>query len=432
MSDTQHTAALPQTSEPRHGSRPWRLGQHVLFFGPGWFEMSTTLARTFALSMRALAKLTPRELERLPTGKSFRVELEAERGAVLLVRVPASVAAEYGVVDGQEAILILAPNADGETPEREEHRDRTLCVPISAHTQLHETKDAYYAAEQTVTALAGFALLARQSDALVTPERDRLVGESTAGPIRLLFALMRDYRSDSMRARWGHVRSILSQLYWRGRPLITSCGPVSDRTLSVRDFGPFQHGPVERWRVSRHVLEDASTVDLALARYADDLAAYEDARKLARKPRRRDSSKPRKRGKLPSKPTHPDHDKRPSTRGAVRIAPTIFEDSATHVCGQLASHIHRGVNAGPRAGVDLQLELWETMSGQAVARARTGRRRPSRRRTCAERVLRRAIARGTFCLRRHDTPEPIELSRPRGRTYLLSFESPPPRVAVSS
>jgi len=129
--------------------------------------MSTTLSRTLALSMRALAKLTPRELERLPVGQTFRVELEADRGAVLLVRVAADRAAEYGVRDGQEAILILAPNANGETPDFQEHQDRTLCVPISAHTTLHETDDAYYAAEQAVTALAGFALLARQSLSLI-------------------------------------------------------------------------------------------------------------------------------------------------------------------------------------------------------------------------------------------------------------------------
>jgi len=280
-----------------------------------------------------------------------------------------------------------------------------------------------------VTGRAGYAVLASPRDSVMTRERGRLVGESTAGPLRLLFALMRDDRSKSMRTRWERVRGILAQLYWRGQSLIAKEGPVHDRTLSVRDYGPFRHGPVERWRVSRHVLEDASTVDFALAKFADDLTAYE----LSRKPHKRDSSKSKKRIKTPKKPTHPDHDERPSTRGAVRIAPSIFTDSATHVCGQLAGHVHRGVNAGPRRGkIDLQLELWETTSGQAVARTRTSRRRPSRRRACAERVFKRAIARGTWCLRNHDTPEPDDLAKQRGRTYMLSFESPPPPKMAAS
>ena len=43
----------------RHGSSEWRLDQHKKIVGPHWFEVNTTLARTMALSFRAVAKVAP-------------------------------------------------------------------------------------------------------------------------------------------------------------------------------------------------------------------------------------------------------------------------------------------------------------------------------------------------------------------------------------
>jgi hypothetical protein len=446
MSDTDHRDDATQTPRARHGSREWRIEQHELFFGPGWLEITTTLARTFALSMRALAALTPRELERLPTGKSFSLELESGRGAVLIQKVESSKAHLFGLPGDKAAIAVLAPDADGKTPEAEQI-DRAVCVPLGWHATLHDTPDPFFAAEQIVCALTAFALLARQPDAVMTPERDRLVGESVRGPLRLLFAMMRDYRAETMRQRWATVRELLAQVFFRKSALISKLeGDAEDedttraRLRSARDLGPFAHGDVELWRVSRHALEDARTVDAALERYDAELAAFEAAPtqhpRTGGKGRKGRGHKSKATGRS-RRPVHPDRDPAPSSRGVTRVDPRAFKGSATHVCGQLPGHIHRSLNAGPRAGVDLQLEMWETMSGQAVTRARSGSRRPSRRRRCAQRVFTRAIAAGTFTLRRVDEGcPPIPLSRPRGRTYLLAFEGPapppPPSAAASS
>lgn len=407
-----------------HGSKPWRLFKAACFLGPAWYEIATDPGRRITASMRALAALTPLELELLEVGQTYPISIQGGRGAVILLKMTKEQSLQMGLEE--DGLIILAPNADGSTPPPEQHLTRAFCVPLTLHALLHSTPDPFHAADQCVMMLAAFAMLAHR-DRLMTESRDRLLYECKDVPKRVLFAMLRDYRSSSMRARWSKVREILSHVYLAGAPLIARVteepGAMTsgelDPSISAWDLGPFARGEVEVWRVSRHVLEDASVVDAALANYERAMTAWRGLTPEQRAERRGASGT----GALKHpEPVHPDN-ARCSARRATRLDPRDFEESAAGFCGLIPEHVHRAANAqGPKALRDLDLRHWEAGSGRSITRTKK-RQRPSRRKRAAARVTARAIARGTFAHRLGPEGETLPITRERGRTTLLVFTS---------
>lgn len=388
------TDTVSQENTFRHGSSPWRLQEHIKIVGPHWFEINTTLARTASLAFRALARIAPDVLLALEENQAIDVHLDEQPGFVRLIRMGADACKGLGA-SFEQGIGIIPPNADGSFPEKQKLNECGFLVPLSWHTRLHATKDPFFAADKMVAALLAFACGASR-DYEVLANRDRLFYECPCGPKRLLFTLCRGHEK-KMREEWTPIRELLSDVYWRGAPLLSTYEEELHPPVDARSVGPFEKEALMAYRVSRHVFEDAKKVDDAL----DAIARYH----------------PKKQKHSPRPPAHPD-DGGPAARGATSIDPRIFDESATGICGQMAMHVHAALNASSK---DQALSVWRAVSGRAVVRAHAPR--PSRRKKQARRVAERAIKKGSFAPRSKDEKE-VPLLRRAGREYVLAFDSP--------
>lgn len=361
--------------------------------GPHWFEVNTTLARTMALSFRAVAKVPPDTILALEENESIDVHLDEQPGFVRIVKMGKDACKGLGA-SFKQGIGIIPPNADGSFPEH--LNECGFLVPLSWPERLHATPDPFFAADKMVSALLAKTCGANR-DKTMLPNRDRIFYECPGGPKRLLFTLCRGHQKD-MREEWTPIRELLSDVYWRGAPLISIYEGDIHPTFDSRALGPFRKEPVIAYRVSRHLFEDAKKVD-------DALHAIEHWH-----PRKKKKGSPRP-------PTHPDEGG-PATRGATSIDPRIFDESVTGICGQMAMHVHQALNPST---MDLRLSTWRAVSGRAVVRAHTPR--PSRRKRQARRVAERAIEKGSFAPRIKDAKE-IPVLRRAGRENVLAFDSP--------
>ncbi len=381
--------------EPRRGTRAWRILEHREYVGEHWFHISTTLARTFPLSLRALANTPPEAIDALEARDTLEVPLDTG-GHVILRKLPHAVCKKKGF-PFTDAIAILAPNADGNLPPASEHKARAYVVPTAMLRTLHDTKDPYFAAEQMVAALTAMACgISRDNNALLK-DRSRLFFESPSAPKRMLFILCRGHEK-TMRERWLEVRGMLEQVYLRDEPLIQKHDSPLTKQVDVRAFGPFKKEAAVAWRVSRHVLEDI------------------DARS-----KRNARAGKKKKGRAKNEASEPG--KTPASKGATSVDPSIFQESATGITQQLALHVHRALNPATR---DLQLDVFAHVSGHAISRTRTPR--PSRAEARAKRSVSCAIKRGTFRARTRDARS-VPLLRRSGRLQLIAYA--PPLVATT-
>lgn len=379
----------------RHGSSEWRLDQHKKIVGPHWFEVNTTLARTMALSFRAVAKVPPDAMLALEVGESIDVHLDEQPGCVRIVMMGKDACEGLGA-SFEQGIAIIPPNADGTFPEKQNLNDCCFLVPLSWPERLHATKDPFFAADKMVSALLAKTCGANR-DKEMLPNRDRLFYECPGGPKRLLFTMCRGHQIN-MREEWTPIRELLSDVYWRKAPLVSVYEGDIHPTFDSRALGPFRKESVIAYRLSRHLFEDANKVDATL-----HAIKHWHPRK-----KKKGSSRP---------PTHPDEGG-PAARGATSIDPRIFDESVTGICGQMAMHVHQALNIST---MDLRLSAWRAVSGRAIVRAHTPR--PSRRKRQARCVAERAIKKGSFAPRIKDTKE-VPVLRRAGREQVLAFDSP--------
>ena len=369
------TETTPPTNatEPRRNTRDWRIIKQRDYVQSYWFRINTTLARTIALSLRALSKVTPEAIATLGVGATLSLPLDPGAGNVLIKKLGKGKCKKLGL-PFEEGLAIIAPGATGALPSQQSRNRDLFIVPASIVTALHARKDPVFATQQMVAALLAMACGASRDNDL-QEDHSRLFYESALGPKRMLFIMVRGHDAE-MQARWRVVRDLLAQVYFRSEPLVRPHDGAIDEQRDLRDLGPFRKEALEAWRLSRHVFEDDGARDKSKGRGGT------------------------------------------ASMGATSVDPTIFQGSATGIVDQLALHVHRALNASTK---DLSVAVFEHTSGRAMARTRTPR--PSTRRARARRPVSLAIARGTF-MRRTNDEQQVPILRRAGRRYLLAYTSP--------
>ena len=398
------------TSALTHGSLSWRHHQRDAYLGHWWFSVGTRFARALPLALRACASLTARELEALPVGRVQRIDLSEGKGKIGVLKLSEGAARKYSNERdfSGEMLAIFTPNANGVLDEKlsEARVDNdAIVMSLEGHELLHQMKDPYKGSEQLVAAALGFCAMADR-DRIELEDHSRAVLEAEGGIKRLMFAIDRDWRSRAMRERWEHVRETLTHVFFRRERVIAridsdQIDPILEGTgqsYELRELGPFAAGELELWRVSRHILEDASLVD-------EMSLSHKLRQKKARK--RGEEQKPR--GKH-------------SSKHSIGVSIQVFKGSTFEICGWLATHTHKGLNADSK---DLQLDIMEIVSGRALTHS--GKKsRPSRRRARAARTITRSIELGIFTRRTNPDREDelLPILRRSGRKYVIAFQAP--------